>query len=177
GHGAADYLLYVDGKAAGAVEAKKKGETLTGVEVQAERYSEGMPDTVPAHLRPLPFLYQSTGVETRFTNRLDPAPRSRTVFQFHRPETLATWLGRASSGTLRGRMQGIPKLDGSNLWPAQTRAVENLEASLRRDRPRALIQMATGSGKTFTAVTSAYRLIKFANAKRILFLVDRANLG
>ncbi|HXG66857.1 MAG TPA: DEAD/DEAH box helicase family protein, partial [Blastocatellia bacterium] len=176
GYGTADYLLFVDGKAVGVVEAKRQGETLTGVEIQAERYSVGLPEMVPAHVRPLPFLYQSTGVETRFTSRLDPLPRSRQVFHFHRPETLAQW-SAAPANTLRRRLQAMPPLDGSNLWPAQRKAVENLEISLAEDRPRALIQMATGSGKTFTAVTSAYRLIKFADARRVLFLVDRSNLG
>ena len=78
GHGFADYLLYVDGKAVGVVEAKKQGATLTGVEVQTARYAQGLPDALPAWRRPLPFLYQSTGVETRFTNRLDPEPRAGT---------------------------------------------------------------------------------------------------
>ena len=94
GHGTADYLLYVDAKAAGVIEAKPEGTTLTGVEVQFEKYGEGLPDNLPAYLRPLPFLYESTGVETQFTNRLDPEPRSRLVFSFYRPETLAEWLGR-----------------------------------------------------------------------------------
>src|SRR5438093_7530842 len=89
GQGFADYLLYLDGKAAGVIEAKREGVTLTGVEVQAEKYSLGLPAELPAHTRPLPFLYQSTGIETRFTNGLDPEPRSRLVFNFHRPETLA----------------------------------------------------------------------------------------
>lgn len=177
GHGFADYLLYVNGKAVGAVEAKRKGETLTGVEVQTEKYSVGLPASVPAHRRPLPFLYQSTGVETRFTNMLDPEPRSRRVFHFHQPETFVNWLEAAPSSTLRGRLQTLPPHGTEGLWPAQYKAVTNLEKSLKEDRPRALIQMATGSGKTFTAVTSAYRLIKHADARRILFLVDRANLG
>jgi hypothetical protein len=86
GHGTADYLLYVEGKAAGVVEAKKAGTTLTVVEPQAARYGAGLPDALPAHHRPLPFLYQATGAETRFTNWLDPEPRSRPVFSFHRPE-------------------------------------------------------------------------------------------
>ena len=92
GHGFADYLLYVDGKAAGVIEAKKEGVPLTGVEIQAVKYSEGLPLNLPAHVRPLPFLYQSTGIETRFTNGLDPEPRSRGVFAFHRPETFIEWL-------------------------------------------------------------------------------------
>jgi type I restriction enzyme, R subunit len=104
GFGFADYLLFVDRQAVGAVEAKKAGEPLTGVETQAEKYSVGLPDTVPAPLQPLPFLYQSTGVETRFTNGLDPEPRSRRVFAFHRPATLAAWAkecGDSPSGGLR----------------------------------------------------------------------------
>ncbi len=192
GHGFADYLLYVDGRAAGVVEAKKEGFTLTGVEVQSEKYSKGLPHDLPVATRPLPFLYQSTGVETRFTNGLDPQPRSRSVFSFHRPETLAEWtstivekprdLGGASlaaeaATTLRGRLQSLPALVTTGLWPAQVIAITNLERSLAQDRPRALIQMATGSGKTFTAINFIYRLIKFGGAKRILFLVDRGNLG
>ena len=85
GHGVADYLLYVDGKAVGIIEAKKKGDTLTGVEVQTGKYSTGLPDELPAPVRPLPFLYQSTGVETHLTNLLDPDPRSRPVYSFLPP--------------------------------------------------------------------------------------------
>ncbi|MHB8481688.1 MAG: type I restriction endonuclease subunit R [Nitrospiria bacterium] len=198
GHGYADYLLYVSGKAIGVIEAKKEGSTLTGVEVQSAKYSEGLPTGLPAYILPLPFLYESTGIETRFTNDLDPEPRSRRVFSFHRPETLADWIKkggitRVSPGsdllaaeappvyrsfkTLRKLLCQMPPLITSGLWPAQIKAISNLEESLADDRPRALIQMATGSGKTFTAISSIYRLIKFSNAKRILFLVDRANLG
>ncbi len=192
GHGFADYLLYVDGKAAGIIEAKKEGVTLIGVEVQAEKYSKGLPTDLPAYIRPLPFLYQSTGVETRFTNGLDPQPRSRPVFSFHRPETLAGLIPQRSevpkdlhgaslaaetATTLRARLKTLPPLSITGLWPAQIIAINNLEQSLAQDRPRALIQMATGSGKTFTAINFIYRLIKFAGAKRVLFLVDRGNLG
>ena len=111
GHGTADYLLFVDSQAVGAVEAKKEGETLTGVETQSERYSEGLPGPVPAPVRPLPFLYQSTGAKTRFTNWLDPEPRSREVFTFRRPETMAGWLADWPS-TLRKRLKDMPPLDG-----------------------------------------------------------------
>jgi type I restriction enzyme R subunit len=192
-HGFADYLLYVKGKAAGVIEAKSLGTPLTGVESQTGKYSQGLPPRLPAWLRPLPFLYQSTGEETRFTNLLDPEPRSRHVFHFHRPETLAEWLqadplllplkhGKPDPrsewpATLRGRLQQLPALNADGLWPAQVKAIQNLETSLAQDRPRALIQMATGSGKTFTAVNSIYRLIKYGHARRVLFLVDRANLG
>jgi len=200
GHGTADYLLYVEGKACGVIEAKKYGSTLAGVEVQSSRYAQGLPGALPAWTRPLPFLYESTGIETRFTNGLDPHPRARAVFAFHRPEQLVAWLellpratvlttgsdaaapeARASIPTFLARLQQMPELvtewGDFKLWPAQIQAVRNLEASLAANKPRALIQMATGSGKTFTAISFIYRLIKFAGARRVLFLVDRGNLG
>ncbi len=184
GHGFADYLLLVQAQAVGVLEAKKTGTTLTGVEVQAEKYSVGYPDDLPAPIRPLPFCYQSTGVETRFTNLLDPEPRSRQVFAVHRPETLAEWLtadplpGATRPSSLRARLQALPAIPmGSGLWGNQVTAVSNLEASLALGRPRALIQMATGSGKSLTAAAAVYRMVKHAKAKRVLFLVDRGNLG
>jgi len=193
GHGFADYLLYVDSKAAGVIEAKKIGSTLTGVEIQSDKYTKGLPEGLPRWHNPLPFSYQSTGVETRFTNGLEPEPRSRGVFAFHRPELLAEWLEpeiptqtdiAAETQTAYGqpqtfltRLQQMPPLVTEGLWPAQITAITNLEASLRDNHPRSLIQMATGSGKTFTAINFIYRLIKFAGARRVLFLVDRGNLG
>ena len=173
--GFADYLLFVDRKAIGAVEAKAEGIPLSGIEPQSEKYSEGLPAVPPAWRKPLPFLYESTGVETFFTDGLDPEPRSRRVFAFHRPETLLAWV-RAPS-TLRARLRQLPALNTAGLWEAQIEAVTNLERSLAEGRPRALIQMATGSGKTFTAVSFIYRLIKFGGAQRVMFLVDRSNLG
>jgi type I restriction enzyme R subunit len=174
GFGFADYLLYLDRKAGGAIEAKPEG-TLTGVEAQSAKYAAGLPDKLPAHRRPLPFLFESNGAVTYFTNGLDPIPRSRQVFNFPRPETLAEWV--AQPAQLRARLRDLPPLDETRLWKVQARAIHNLERSFGRADPRALIQMATGSGKTFTAVNVAYRLLKFGNAKRILFLVDRGNLG
>ena len=199
-HGTADYLLYVDGRAAGVVEAKLEGYTLTGVETQSEKYGAGLPDNLPAYVRPLPFLYESTGVETRFTNGLDPEPRSRPVFSFHTPEILAEWVGGSGSPSstpsiggpqvadlpddgyrlppnVRRRLTVMPPLDASDLWPVQAEAIRNLEQSLAEARPRSLVQMATGSGKTFMACNQVYRLIRHAGARRVLFLVDRSNLG
>ena len=174
--GSADYLLYADGWAIGVVEAKPAGHTLEGVVVQSKRYTEGLDKQVPARYRPLPFAYESTGEVTQFTNGLDPHPRSREVFTFHRPDELLRQqdLGAAQ---LRRTLRQMPELPQGKLWPVQHEAVRNLEQSLAHGRPRALIQMATGSGKTFMAVSACHRLIKHANAKRILFLVDRNNLG
>ena len=131
---------------------------------------------------PLPFLYESTGVITRFTDARDPKPRSREVFTFHRPETLKEWLEQGDS--LPARLHQIPPLNPGNL-PAkalglrdcQETAIVNLEDSLKHNKPRALIQMATGAGKTYTAITAMYRILKHAKGKRILFLVDTKNLG
>jgi type I restriction enzyme R subunit len=182
--GAADYLLFVEGDAVGIIEAKKEGETLTGVEEQSYKYRTAVPDNLPAARIPLPFAYESTGVETRFTSDLDPIPRSRPLFCFHRPETLAEWLEQSPEGisseqnnTLRARLRRLPPLITTGLRDCQVEAITKLEQSLALNKPRALIQMATGSGKTYTAVSSVYRLIKFAGAKRVLFLVDRANLA
>ena len=108
GHGSADYLLYVNRRAAGIVEAKPEGHTLVGVETQSDKYSTGLPDILPAHLRPLPFLYQSTGVETRFTNLLDPEPRSRALFAFHKPETIGRVARRVGK---RPRIPGPRRAD------------------------------------------------------------------
>jgi type I restriction enzyme, R subunit len=173
--GDADYILYADAKAIGVVEAKPKGHTLTGVETQSGKYLEGLPAGLPNHRLPLPFAYESTGEVTQFTNTLEPDARSRTVFTFHRPEELMRVV--KFDKQTRAHLREMPALNIGHLWRVQIESIQNLEASLAANRPRALIQMATGSGKTFTAVNFCYRLIKYADARRILFLVDRNNLG
>jgi len=174
-NGTADYLLFVDKKAVGVIEAKPQGTTLSGVADQSEAYITGIPKNLPIVQEPLPFAYESTGIETFFRDIRDPFPRSRRVFAFHRPETLAEWLMQKE--TLRQRLRNMPPLITEGLRECQIEAIRNLERSFAEDRPRALIQMASGSGKTYTAVNFVYRLIKFASARRILFLVDRNNLG
>ncbi|MGO8003529.1 DEAD/DEAH box helicase family protein [Rhizobium ruizarguesonis] len=173
--GPCDYLLFVDGKAAGIVEAKKVGVTLGGVADQSAKYMGG----IPAHLARwedlLVFDYESNSQETYFRNMRDPKPRSRRVFAFHRPDTLHLWL--KTPLTLRTALADMPPLDNIGLRDCQIDAIHGLEASLAADKPRSLIQLATGAGKTFTACSFSYRLIKHAGAKRILFLVDRNNLG
>ena len=173
--GLADYMLYAGGKAVGVVEAKPEGHTLKGVETQSGKYLEGLPKTLPHYRLPLPFAYESTGVETRFTNVLEPDARSRSVFSFHRPEELIRLACKEQQ--VRALLKRMPPLEPKGLWRVQQESIVKLEDSLANNRPRALIQMATGSGKTFTAVNFCYRLIKHADAKRILFLVDRNNLG
>ncbi len=181
-HGRVDYLLFLNGQAAGVIEAKPEGETLTEVEHQSGRYVDGLPQWISRPpVYPLPFIYESTGAQTRFTNGYDPDARSRDMFAFHRPETLAEWQRQIAEDsqlpTFRARLKAMPPLDERGLWGKQAEAIRNLELSLAEDHPRSLIQMATGSGKTFTAANLCYRLIKHADARRILFLVDRSNLG
>ena len=173
--GPADYVLFVEQKPVGIIEAKREeeGQHLTQVEEQSTGYAKSK----LKHLNndPLPFVYESTGVLTRFTDYRDPKPRSRPVFHFHQPETLSERL--KESQTLRSRLLNFPSLDEEGLRPAQIKAINNLETSFSENRPKSLIQMATGAGKTFTACTFVYRLLKHADAKRILFLVDTKNLG
>ncbi|NNM68381.1 MAG: DEAD/DEAH box helicase family protein [Gallionella sp.] len=181
--GPADYVLFVDKKAVGVIEAKKEdlAHKITEVEEQTGGYAAAKLKWVN-NKEPLPFLYESTGIITRFTDGRDPKPRSREVFSFHRPETLKEWLSQGPS--LRESLHHIPPLNPNHLPAKELRlrdcqeiAITNLEESFKADRPRALIQMATGAGKTYTAITSIYRLLKYAHGKRILFLVDTKNLG
>ncbi|MER7273482.1 DEAD/DEAH box helicase family protein [Dactylosporangium sp. NPDC000244] len=183
--GPADYVLYVDGVIVGVVEAKREGESLTAAQAQNARYAKGVLKehslAVWRQDEPLAFRYATTGTETVFLNRLDPQARSREVFSFHRPETISRWMRQAQehpeTPTFRARLRALPALETSGLRPAQIEAITGLEASLAQDLPRGLIQMATGAGKTFTAVTEVYRLLKHVKAQRVLFLVDRNNLG
>jgi type I restriction enzyme R subunit len=198
--GPADYMLFIDGKACGIIEAKREGADLGGVAEQSARYatshSQHIERWVP-HDQPLPFLFEATNLEIRFRDQRDPAPRSRSVFHFHRPQTLKSWLiddlveeGEGAPGdpsprgistsmykTLRARMQQLPGLNKEGLRACQIDAIQGIEESLKAGKPRALLQMATGSGKTYAAVTEVYRLAKFAKIRRALFLVDRGNLA
>lgn len=173
--GPADYVLFVAGKAVGIIEAKRAEEAvrLTIHENQSEGYASAKLKYLDNEK--LPFVYESTGEITRFTDYRDKKPRSRPVFTFHRPETFLEWYKQEAS--LRTKLNDIPALPETGLRVCQVTAINNLEQSFKDARPKALIQMATGSGKTFTAITFIYRLLKYAKAKRILFLVDTKNLG
>lgn len=173
----ADYMLFVAGKACGVIEAKKFSLSLSGAENQAKNYAYTLPAHIPSYQDILPFVYVSNASEIYFTDLREPNPRARRIFAFHTPKEL---LDKLSSNSLRKRIQQIPPLssqDSKALRACQKDAIEGLEKSLKQNKQRALIQMATGAGKTFTACNFAYRLLSIAKAKRILFLVDRNNLG
>lgn len=174
--GPADYLLFVDACACGVLEAKPEGTTLLGVGPQGADYAAAAPDNFPNWGNPLPFLYLSTGAETLFRDAGDPLPRPRRVFAAHRPETLRARL-QTADGSLRARLSALPPLDPAGLRDCQAEAVRGVEAALRRGEPRSLVQMATGAGKTYAACALSHRLLTHARVRRVLFLVDRANLG
>ncbi|HET7475338.1 MAG TPA: DEAD/DEAH box helicase family protein [Dermatophilaceae bacterium] len=186
GHGRADYLLYVEQHAVGVIEAKPMGATLSGVEWQSAMYAEGLRAEVRLKALTvqgrLPFAFEASGTETHFTNGLDPEARARRVFNIPKPATLARLLRDAAADpaypTWRAKVRHLPELATAPLRPAQIIAIEGIERSLAEQRfDRSLVQMATGAGKTFTAVTAAYRLLKSGGFHRILFLVDRNNLA
>lgn len=174
----ADYLLFVKGKACGVIEAKKFSLSLSGAENQAKNYAYTLPAHISSYQDILPFVYTSNASEIYFTDLRELNPRARRIFAFHTPKELIEKLNSLHS--LRDRIRQIPPLssqDSKKLRDCQKEAIEGLEKSLRQNKQRALIHMATGAGKTFTACNFAYRLLSIAKAKRILFLVDRNNLG
>ena len=187
GHGRVDYLLYLDKAVVGVIEAKPMGTPLSGVEWQSAMYATGLPDDVRKKaLDPngrLPFVFEASGTGTHFTNGFDPMPRSRRIFNFPKPDTLADTIRAVNdeprvAPTWRGKVLELPTLDQSGLRPAQIDAVRGIERCLTEQRfSRSLVQMATGAGKTYTAVTEAYRLLKWGGFNRVLFLVDRNNLA
>lgn len=174
--GEVDYALFVDGRPVGIVEAKRSeaGQSIADVEVQSGRYAKSSFKWVKNDYA-IRFVYEATDKLIRFTDYEDIKYRSRTVFSFHRPETLLEWI--CQPDTLRNNMKHFPSLDVKGFRKCQINAINNLEQSFADNRPKALIQMATGAGKTFTAITAAYRLLKYGNMKRILFLVDTKGLG
>ena len=174
--GPVDYALFVDGIPVGVIEAKPDdaGEHITVIETQSGRYANSKFKWIKAEYK-IRFAYEATGKLTRFTDYADEKYRSRSIFNFHRPETLAEFL--KDSSTVRNRMKAFPELDTTGFRDCQIKAINNLEKSFGLAKPKALVQMATGAGKTFTAITSVYRLLKFSKVRRVLFLVDTRGLG
>lgn len=174
--GPVDYALFVNGTPVGVIEAKKseEGENITTVEGQSSRYANSTFKWIKCEYK-IRFAYEATDKLTRFTDYNDEKYRSRTVFSFHRPETLASLIRR--NDTIRNNMKHFPEFDGAGFRDCQITAIKTLDQSLAENKPRALVQMATGAGKTFTAITAAYRMLKFGKTNRILFLVDTKSLG
>lgn len=183
--GEVDYALFIDGTPVGLIEAKAESEGLhlsSSAKEQNNRYIQaGLKGSYDKE--DLRFIYEATNTRIEFTDLKDPKPRSRTIYCFHQPETLKELIDDfeyKGGKTLRGRLEdltSLPPLDNKIYRDCQINAIVNLEQSFAKNQPRSLIQMATGAGKTFTAITSTYRLLKHAKVKRVLFLVDTKNLG
>lgn len=174
--GPVDYVLFINGEPVGVIEAKKSsaGENITVVEEQSSRYANSTFKWINRD-HSIRFAYEATDKLVKFTDYKDIKYRSRKVFSFHRPEYLEPLL--QASDTIRNNMKHFPPLDPVGFRDCQINAINNMDVSFADNRPRALVQMATGAGKTFTAITEAYRLLKYGKMNRILFLVDTKSLG
>ena len=168
----ADYLLFLEGKAIGVLEAKKELTVLSDVVAnQAENYTHQLLPMYQYWERPLPLIYLSNGKELLFRNLKESDGKYQKLDSMHSPKRMAELAG------VKSYFIGLPSLEKKGLRDCQYEAVSNLEASFRNGQQRALIVLATGAGKTFTACLAAYRLLTYTPARRVLFLVDRNNLG
>ena len=173
GNHEADYFLFINGMAVGILEAKRKEVDVASDIVceQAELYARGVPDCYRAFSRPLPIIYQSNGETTYFRDFRDKDGELIELNHIHTPKEIVKLLA------IQDPYAGLPTLKRKGLRDCQYEAISELENSFRAGQNRALIVLATGAGKTYTACLAAYRLLAYTPMKRILFLVDRNNLG
>ncbi len=170
----ADYFLFINGKAVGVLEAKREEVDISSdmVSEQAITYAKSVPDCYQAWQKPLPFLYKSNGKEIEFFDyRYRETATWETINRIHTPKELAKMLG------IEDPFAGLPTLSKKGLRQCQYEAVTELEKSFRTGQNRALMVLATGAGKTYTACLTAYRMLSYTPMRRVLFLVDRNNLG
>jgi type I restriction enzyme, R subunit len=175
-NGPADYALCVDGRILGIVEAKKLTLGPQSVLTQAERYCKGVADS-QFNFRGyrVPFLYSTNGEVIWHHDIRHELNRSHIIAQFHTPEALLERLQKEFEVSCESLSQ-TPNYH-PRLRPYQREANEAVEKAIAVRKQQMLVAMATGTGKTFTMVNQAYRLMKSGVAKRILFLVDRRALA
>lgn len=167
----ADYLLFLNGKAIGVVEAKAEHVPLDeAVMQQAENYAHKPLSWYPVWEKPLPMIYLSNGKDILFKNLRNPETEY-IPYHFHAPKEMVKILG------IEEEFAGLPILQKRGLRDCQYEAITNLEDSFRKGYRKALIVLATGAGKTYTACMATYRFLSYTDMKRVLFLVDRNNLG
>ncbi len=172
----ADYVLYLDGKAIGVIEAKRSESKLgADVATQAENYSKNLPEWVQYWAKPLPFIFLSNGNDLLFKDLSGDEEYSRLKKMLTPKEIVNRSNGVVCSEY--AKLPSLPPVGPKGLRECQFEAISNLELSFKQGKKRALVVLATGAGKTFTACTACYRLLNYTSAKRVLFLVDRNNLG
>lgn len=175
--GPADYALFVEGKLLGVIEAKKLAIGSENVLEQAKRYSISLPDTIGEWREyKVPFLYSSNGEQIYY---LDVRKKENTSYQiadFHSPQALLDKFNHDNKNA-ETWFEKKPVNDITRLRYYQVEAIKAIENALIEGKRNMLIAMATGTGKTFTMVSSMYRLLKSGHARRILFLVDRRALA
>lgn len=173
----ADYILYLDGKAIAVLEAKRE-ENKLGLEVaeQAQNYGNILPDWVQAWKTPLPFIFLCNGDLLLFKDMREAKPSYKVIKKMFTPKEIVNLAGDDIKSQF-AKLPALPPVGPKGLRECQFEAITNLEISFKQGLKKALIVLATGAGKTFTACTAAYRLLNYMGAKRVLFLVDRNNLG
>lgn len=173
GNREADYFLFINGKAVGVLEAKREEVDVVSDVVceQAIRYTRYVPECYQAYERPLPFIYVSNGVNTYFRDCRIKDSDLEEINRIHTPKEMVKMLG------ITDPYAGLPTLQKKGLRDCQYEAISELEYSFRTGQNRALLVLATGAGKTYTACMASYRFLAYTPMKRILFLVDRNNLG
>lgn len=173
GNKEADYFLFINGIAVGILEAKRKEVDVASnnVSEQAAIYVRGVPNYYKAYSRPLPIIYQSNGEKTFFRDFRNKDGDLIELNRIYTPKEIVKMLG------IKDFYAGLPTLKTKGLRDCQYEAITELENSFRVGQNKALIVLATGAGKTYTACLAAYRLLAYTPMKRILFLVDRNNLG
>ncbi len=169
----ADYFLFINGKAVGVLEAKREDIDALSDKVcdQATLYAKSVPPIYQTYQNPLPFIFTSNGKELYFCDFRKQEQSFKQIMAIPTPYELVKQLGISDS------FAGLPTLQKKGLRDCQYEAVTELEKSFRAGQNRALMVLATGAGKTYTACLAAYRLLSYTPMRRILFLVDRNNLG
>ena len=169
----ADYFLFINGKAVGVLEAKREETDAFSSIVceQAALYARSVPNIYQTYQKPLPFIFTSNGKELYFCDFREQDHYFKQIMTIPTPHELVKKLG------INDYFAGLPTLKKKGLRDCQYEAVTELEKSFRNGQDRALMVLATGAGKTYTACLAAYRMLSYTPMRRVLFLVDRNNLG
>ena len=169
----ADYFLFINGKAVGVLEAKREETDAFSSIVceQAALYARSVPNIYQTYQKPLPFIFTSNGKELYFCDFREQDHYFKQIMTIPTPHELVKKLG------INDYFAGLPTLRKKGLRDCQYEAITELEKSFRSGQKRALMVLATGAGKTYTACLAAYRMLSYTPMRRVLFLVDRNNLG